>query len=546
MRTILILFLVMASLVFTGCYDDKGNYDYKKINEITINLSDLEALAAAGERLVFDPEITYSLGDSTGLNVTYEWTFGKKVVGTSRKLDWLIDTMGRDNLALRVTNVDNGLVAMATRTMIISSVYNPNEGFMVLSEKEGKSWLSLVVYEYKKDENGEYVKDENNDNVFYCKIIEDVYKKENGEELGSRPLFLREHIADIDYTQGHLTVFQEGGQGSVDLDGITMKKDILLVESFSGQAYPEDFHPVDAELMSWVHLIQNYDGKIYTKIKETRELFQSGYYIHTPLLFEQKEVRADMLVPMHKTQDKHYVILHSIGTDKDPENRLLVVYNYKDLRYDDINSAGKIFTMPEPVYGWPDNFVPLTDLGDNQVIDVAYMHTTSGWGDGDANYGMFLKTSEGKYLYQYFEIEEEYGTDNISYLQDGGKEGLSVWELKNVPVPLEDCVFWTLPSSSNRYVFIAYGQDIYYLSLDDPQNGIRHYYTCKSNVVKMAGQDYTGEHLMVALENGGLLFLNVYQAKNLMTDEEKFIWESGEDVNLGKIVDIITKVGTAI
>ena len=57
----------------------------------------------------------------------------------------------------------------------------------------------------------------------------------------------------------------------------------------------------------------------------------------------------------------HYVILHSIGTDKDPENRLLVVYNYKDLRYDDINSAGKIFTMPEPVYGWPDNFVPLTD-----------------------------------------------------------------------------------------------------------------------------------------------------------------------------------------
>ena len=190
MRTILILFLVMASLVFTGCYDDKGNYDYKKINEITINLSDLEALVAAGERLVFDPEITYSLGDSTGLNVTYEWTFGKKVVGTSRKLDWLIDTMGRDNLALRVTNVDNGLVAMATRTMIISSVYNPNEGFMVLSEKEGKSWLSLVVYEYKKDENGEYVKDENNDNVFYCKIIEDVYKKENGEELGSRPLFL--------------------------------------------------------------------------------------------------------------------------------------------------------------------------------------------------------------------------------------------------------------------------------------------------------------------------------------------------------------------
>lgn len=546
MRTILILFLLIASLFFTGCYDDKGNYDYKKMNEVTINFSELDGMQAEGERLVFEPKYTYSFGDSVGLNATYEWTFGKKVIGTSRKLNWLIDTMGRDNMTLRVTDVDNGVVAMATRTMIIKSIYSPDEGFMVLSEKNGKSWLSLVSYGKKKDANGESVKDEDGDYIYECKVTEDVYKKENGEELGSHPLFLREHIASINYTQGHLTVFQEGGQGSVDLDGITMKKDISLIESFTGQAYPEDFHPVDAELMSWVHLIQNYDGKIYTKIKETRELFQSGYYIHTPLLFEQKEVRADMLIPMRKMQDKHYVLLHSIGTEKAPENRLLVVYNYKNLKNDDINSAGKILTMPEPIYGWPDNFVPLTDLGDNQVIDVAYMYTINGWGDGDANYGMFLKTSEGKYLYQYFELEEEYGTDNLSYLQDEGKEGLSVWELKNVPVPLEDCVFWTLPSSSNRYVFIAYGRDIYYLSLDDPQNGIRHYYTCKSNVVKMAGQDYNGEHLMVALENGGLLFLNVYQAKNLVTDEEKFIWESGADVNLGKIVDIITKVGTAI
>ena len=62
----------------------------------------------------------------------------------------------------------------------------------------------------------------------------------------------------------------------------------------------------------------------------------------------------------------------------------------------------------------------------------------------------------------------------------------------------------------------------------------------------MAGQGYEVERLMVALENGGLLYLNVQQAKNLVTDKEKFIWESGADVNLGKIVDIITKVGSAI
>ncbi len=72
------------------------------------------------------------------------------------------------------------------------------------------------------------------------------------------------------------------------LDGTSMKKDILLVESFSKGSYPADFHPTNTEMMTYTHLIENHDGKIYSKIKESYKLFQSGYYIHTPLMFENK------------------------------------------------------------------------------------------------------------------------------------------------------------------------------------------------------------------------------------------------------------------
>ena len=531
MKTRYLLLWILVTLSVISCYDDKGNYDYSDLNRISIGLWDNTPSVAMGDTFRLEPQLQFAI-DSVNVNLEYEWTFDDKVIGTERNLNWIVDTTGRANMVLRIKDLDNEMVYMSSEILIISSVYTSGiYDFMILSEKDGKSLLSFARTLYN-DDTGEY----------YWQILENIYEKENGEELGSQPLFIREHIADIAYSEGHVTIFQEGGQGSVDLDGISMKKDINLIESFSGQTYPENFHPVDAELMSWVHLILNEDGKVYSKIKETQELFQSGYYIHTPLLFENKEIRADMIIPMRKTQDKHYALLHEIGTAENPENRLIVVYNYKEDFYD-LNSAGKVLPMPEPAYGWPTNFVPLTDMGENELLHVGYM--AYGWSEGDAAYGIFLKTPEGKYLYQYVEIEEDYGTDDLSYVQNGTGEELKVWEI-NSPIPLEECTFWTLPSQYNQYVFIAHGKDIYFLSVETPGDGIRHYYTCESNVVAMSGQDYSGLYMMVGLENGRVLVLNVASAKNILDDAEKLLWESPDNIDLGKIVDLSAKVGTAM
>ena len=541
MKIIYITFLFLVTYNFICCYDDKGNYEYKQINDIEISFPDYNFEQVIGETFKLYPKFTYKYKDTANLNLSYKWAIGERVIGENRQLVWQVDTNEQVEIALYVTNIDDNMVYMGSTIVRPTSIYTWYNSYLVLSEKNGKSILSFVRYDEKENASGETIYDEFDRPVLVNQVYEDIYYNENKDELGSKPLFIQEHIAKIFPSEGHVIVFQEGGQGSVDLDGTSMKKDILLVESFSKGSYPADFHPTNAEMMTYTHLIENHDGKIYSKIKESYKLFQSGYYIHTPLMFENKEIRAHIINSV-LANDKPYTLLHSIGTTENPENRLLLVH---DLQYSftDVNVSGKVVALPEPTKGWPENFRPLTDLGNCQVINISQYNTGNTKKPG---YTMFLKNSDGSYQYQAFELEREYSGEKLSYPKKtiAGKEQEMLISFPiTSPIPLEECVFCNIASRQNEYIFIAYGKDIYFLDRTSPENGIRHYYTCKANVVDMDGREYYGEQLFVGLDNGGVLLLNSNNAKNITTNAEKFRWESGPEVDLGKIVDVTLKVG---
>ena len=541
MKIIYITFLFLVTFNFICCYDDKGNYEYKQINDIEISFPDYNFEQVIGETFKLYPKFTYKYKDTANLNLSYKWAIGERVIGENRQLVWQVDTNEQVEIALYVTNIDDNMVYMGSTIVRPTSIYTWYNSYLVLSEKNGKSILSFVRYDEKENASGETIYDEFDRPVLVNHVYEDIYYNENKDELGSKPLFIQEHIAKIFPSEGHVIVFQEGGQGSVDLDGTSMKKDILLVESFSKGSYPADFHPTNAEMMTYTHLIENHDGKIYSKIKESYKLFQSGYYIHTPLMFENKEIRAHIINSV-LANDKPYTLLHSIGTTENPENRLLLVH---DLQYSftDVNVSGKVVALPEPTKGWPENFRPLTDLGNCQVINISQYNTGNTKKPG---YTMFLKNSDGSYQYQAFELEREYSGEKLSYPKKtiAGKEQEMLISFPiTSPIPLEECVFCNIASRQNEYIFIAYGKDIYFLDRTSPENGIRHYYTCKANVVDMDGREYYGEQLFVGLDNGGVLLLNSNNAKNITTNAEKFRWESGPEVDLGKIVDVTLKVG---
>ena len=541
MKIIYITFLFLVTFNFICCYDDKGNYEYKQVNDIEISFPDYNFEQVIGETFKLYPKFTYKYKDTANLNLSYKWAIGERVIGENRQLVWQVDTNEQVEIALYVTNIDDNMVYMGSTIVRPTSIYTWYNSYLVLSEKNGKSILSFVRYDEKEDASGETIYDEFDRPVLVNQVYEDIYYNENTDDLGSKPLFIQEHIAKICPSEGHVIVFQEGGQGSVDLDGTSMKKDILLVESFSKGSYPADFHPTNAEMMTYTHLIENHDGKIYSKIKESYKLFQSGYYIHTPLMFENKEIRAHIINSV-LANDKPYTLLHSIGTTENPENRLLLVH---DLQYSftDVNVSGKVVALPEPTKGWPENFRPLTDLGNCQVINISQYNTGNTKKPG---YTMFLKNSDGSYQYQAFELEREYSGEKLSYPKKtiAGKEQEMLISFPiTSPIPLEECVFCNIASRQNEYIFIAYGKDIYFLDRTSPENGIRHYYTCKANVVDMDGREHYGEQLFVGLDNGGVLLLNSNNAKNITTNAEKFRWESGPEVDLGKIVDVTLKVG---
>ena len=71
MKKILILCLVMAWSI-TGCYEDKGDYDYRNLAEGTIGNVNGSYHVSVGDTLIIEPEIVFDLETKVGLK--YEWS----------------------------------------------------------------------------------------------------------------------------------------------------------------------------------------------------------------------------------------------------------------------------------------------------------------------------------------------------------------------------------------------------------------------------------------------------------------------------------------
>ena len=43
---------ILAVLLLTACYDDKGNYDYKQINILDVGLDEMYSVRVAGDTVI--------------------------------------------------------------------------------------------------------------------------------------------------------------------------------------------------------------------------------------------------------------------------------------------------------------------------------------------------------------------------------------------------------------------------------------------------------------------------------------------------------------
>ena len=52
-----ILFVVMFLLIITSCYEDKGNYDYREMNEKEISVETESSSYALGDKVTSKPKL---------------------------------------------------------------------------------------------------------------------------------------------------------------------------------------------------------------------------------------------------------------------------------------------------------------------------------------------------------------------------------------------------------------------------------------------------------------------------------------------------------
>lgn len=153
--------------LLVGCYDDKGNYDYKDINELEIDM--LPEADTYDERLyvyrytyrqpasepllvTYTPEIKQSVHGDKENNLEYEWIVAKgkerdTIVGKDVTLEFLPAVSTSYNVRLKVTDTNTGVSAY--RNIQASTQVPFVKSWFVLHGKPGSRKLGAVEFPEK-------------------------------------------------------------------------------------------------------------------------------------------------------------------------------------------------------------------------------------------------------------------------------------------------------------------------------------------------------------------------------------------------------------
>ncbi|MBS5638917.1 MAG: hypothetical protein KHX00_14770, partial [Bacteroides sp.] len=155
---ICIVSFIGAALLQTGCYDDKGDYDYHDVNTMDIVIPETKVRMPKEEAVEVSiiPEISQTL-EQNEKNLVFQWkkTIEGKKAGSDRLSDYKDYSVGKEckvtvepyeseniGLMLVITDKKNGTTWYQIGEVAIIRPLNPC--WFVLQEKEGKGVLGAI------------------------------------------------------------------------------------------------------------------------------------------------------------------------------------------------------------------------------------------------------------------------------------------------------------------------------------------------------------------------------------------------------------------
>lgn len=539
--------------VFAGflssCYEDKGNYDYQQMNDITINMTLENNEFVLGDVLEIKPELTFASG-TEAKQLSYLWTFDGQEISTDRNLKWIIDKEGKTrDLRLAVKDETSTITYYGSTTITVSSTYMKS-GWAILSTKEdGTSMLTYMRPTTKEIENekGEKVK------VYDCVVTKDIYGLSNGgTSLGGQPVSLTHHFVSLyeedkpEDATSWLWLVQKGGQGCVDVSGSTYHTEGVLPMMFINGGYPKGFEPQRVYDMLYLTMAIGIDGKVYTRVKESYKLFNNSYFLDdAPLAYNQKPVDGSMIAMTPSFCDINGTLLY----DKNSKCYLHIC---------DLKKHVYVLGGGSYVKSYSGNVVL-------PAIDEAQYENNPTWAriDDMTGYNVhYLGACKSDNGMRYMAIIEK---ANTFYIQDFTVDSYNGGNYLGATINSQSRIdeFATIINDgfTNKYSLCFYQDEgrpylllsrdnelyIYYFKGDAGKRLIK-YHTFGSTITSIDtdGTGYTG-HAGVGLENGEFYVLS------LSTDVIKDIIQTGDSKDkilfkqegLGKIVESIFKFSAA-
>ena len=171
MKKLLYLPAVIAGLWLSSCSDDIGNYDYKDINEVSVDPNapgsveegKTYELFAYLDHFNFDPQLNSTFGKTDENAYEYEWKVipvgaiwesvdeSKIVIATTRKLTDVVSlSPGTYSAFFNVKDKETGITWTTQFRLQIKSM--TEEGWLVLCDNEGKTRLDLICNRNEEEE----------------------------------------------------------------------------------------------------------------------------------------------------------------------------------------------------------------------------------------------------------------------------------------------------------------------------------------------------------------------------------------------------------
>ncbi|MFA6756036.1 MAG: PKD-like family lipoprotein [Bacilli bacterium] len=345
-----------------GCYEDKGNYDYKDLSEVEISGIDEEYTVNIGSEFSISPKLTYK--DEGIKNIKYTWKINDKVISEEKELNIVVDGLEvkpNQYSEFDVTDVDNGIVYSKLFRISVESTFK--NGWLLLSDGGNSSTLDFIRQDGK--------------------IYNNVYERANKEKLSGGAQSICEHFLPWSEETGQIFVACDKAPAySVELDGNSFIKMISTKDEFEG-GIPDDFKPMGMKCVSsYDYLFSN--GKLYVRNDNSGldSHYQSGSFPNFPvpgeykfsnILFKGNFVMSSDIYGFDENSKSYLMIRNGLISKFDYVNDKYQKFIPYDMNMDLLAAGAYSTTSPS------DKFISILK---NNINDEVHVHSFGfvGWG----------------------------------------------------------------------------------------------------------------------------------------------------------------------